>query len=61
MAVTHKLTRNTLDCSTFVDLTEAEYAEIVDAKRRVVILIGIEEKFELLFRNYAEYKARSLI
>jgi hypothetical protein len=60
MAITYKLTRSTLDCSTFVDLTEAEYGEIVTAKRCLVILIGIEEKFDLLFANYAEYESTLL-
>jgi hypothetical protein len=50
----HTLTRGTLDCVTSVDLTEAEYAGILSAKRRSIILVRIEEKFDLLFSNYAE-------
>jgi len=50
------LTRSTIDCSTVVELSEAEYLEIETAKHRVIILTGIEEKYELLFSNYAEYE-----
>jgi hypothetical protein len=41
-------------------LTESEYLEIVTAKRRLVILVGIEEKFDLLFANYGEYESTLL-
>jgi hypothetical protein len=44
MPDTYKLTRNTLDCADFVDLTVDEFGPIAAAKWQVVIYVGIEEK-----------------
>jgi hypothetical protein len=56
----HTLTRGTLDCVTSVGLTEAEYAGILSAKRRLIILVRIEKTFDPLFSNYAECESTLL-
>lgn len=40
----------------FVELTQAEYESIRHAKRCQLIVLGIEDKFDLLLANYAEYE-----
>ena len=49
-----------LGSNDFVNLDEAEYLEVARAKDALVAMIGIEQKFDLLFENYADYERELL-
>jgi hypothetical protein len=50
------LTRRVLGVTPFMELTRYEHDRLVAAKKSLVILIGVEEKFDLLFGNYADFE-----
>jgi hypothetical protein len=50
------LTRNTLAFPGFIELTKDDYAALTAAKRGLVSLVGIEEKWDLVVENYADYE-----
>lgn len=56
----YKIARAAMSLPGSIDLTPEEYATIRQAKRRLVLVLGIEEKFDLVLENYAEYE-RSLL
>ena len=43
-----------------IDLTYDEYSGIVAAKNALVTMIGVEQKFDLLLQNYADYERELL-
>ena len=52
----HRLAILTLDNWPFAEISSAEFDAIKDAKTKLTIALEIEEKFELLVENYAEYE-----
>ncbi|MFM8550879.1 MAG: hypothetical protein ACKOCD_00950 [Nitrospiraceae bacterium] len=44
----------------FVEITEAQFLAAKTAKANLVTLVGIEEKFDLLMENYADYEREIL-
>jgi hypothetical protein len=43
-----------------IDMAEEEYSELVTAKGALVAMIGVEQKFDLLLENYADYERELL-
>jgi len=52
----YKLTRDVLECETFVALSATEYSAIVLAKKRLIAALEIEEALDLMIRNFVEYE-----
>ena len=52
----YKIARDAMSLAGEILLTPAEYASIRLAKRQLIVFLGIEEKFDLLLENYAEYE-----
>ncbi len=50
------ITRLVLGCKQFVELTRDEYNAAKQAKASLLIALGIEEKFNLVLENYAEFE-----
>jgi hypothetical protein len=50
------ITRLVLGCSQWVDLTPGEYEEAKTARARLFVVLGIEEKLNLVLENYAEFE-----
>lgn len=44
----------------FIEITKAEFDDLAAAKVQIVTFIGIEEKFDLLLENYADYERELL-
>lgn len=44
----------------FIELTESEFDAVKTAKANLITVVGIEEKFDLLIENYAEYERELL-
>ncbi|MEW6752828.1 MAG: hypothetical protein AB1505_17890 [Candidatus Latescibacterota bacterium] len=43
-----------------IEISAEEYAAIREAKRDLIVFLGIEEKFDLLIANYVEYESTLL-
>jgi len=54
--MTYGLTARTLDNGGFVPIDCNEFSEIRLARDGLLTALGIEEKFDLLIENYAEYE-----
>jgi hypothetical protein len=54
--IRYGVTRLVLDCSDFVELTREEYEEALTARTCLFVVLGMEEKFNLLLENYAEFE-----
>jgi hypothetical protein len=52
----YQLVRRALNCSCSVNLTEKEYDDILDARRKLLLSLYIEENFDLLLNNYLEFE-----
>ena len=52
----YRLAILTLDNWPFVEISSGEFEEIKDAKTKLTIALELEEKFELLVDNYAEFE-----
>ena len=52
----HRLAILSLDNWPFVEISSGDFDEIKDAKTKLTIALELEEKFELLVENYAEYE-----
>ena len=52
----YKIVRDAMSLPGEILLTPDEYARIRLAKRQLIVFLGIEEKFDLLLENYAEYE-----
>jgi len=55
-AVKYGITRLVLECGQFIELTSDEYDAAKQAKVSLVTALGIEEKFNLVIENYAEFE-----
>jgi hypothetical protein len=49
-----------LGSNVLVDIDQVEYVEVARAKHALVAMIGIEQKFDLVFENYADYERELL-
>jgi hypothetical protein len=56
----YKIATVTMGSQLSLEISPEEYSTIRGSKRNLVILTGIEEKFDILLENYAEYE-RSLL
>ncbi len=54
------LKRNTIDCAEQMDITEAEFNELKEAKRVLRRALDIEDKYELLISSYIELEQDAL-
>jgi hypothetical protein len=52
----YAITRLILGCQQFIDITAEQYLETRTAKERLMIALSIEEKFNLVAENYAEFE-----
>jgi hypothetical protein len=52
----YSISRDVLSLSGEIPLTPEEYATIRKAKRQQIVFLGIEETFDLVLENYAEYE-----
>lgn len=50
------LTRRTLDCRHFVPLTGDSFAAAKEAKFRVIRMLAVEEKLDMVLANYIEFE-----
>lgn len=50
------LTGLTYSPDRFLEVTQSEFEEITTAKAKVVTFVAIEEKFDLVIENYADYE-----
>lgn len=49
-----------LGFSSFIEISDDEFTRITNAKRNLLTLLGIEEKFDLVLENYLEYERELL-
>lgn len=54
------LTREVLGCPAFLPITRAEFAGLKAAQAGVLLILRVEEKFDALLQNYAEYERELL-
>ncbi len=54
------ITRLILACQQFADLTLEQYVDAKTAKERLVTALSVEEKFNLVLENYAEFEQELL-
>ncbi len=43
-----------------LDISSEEFESVKEARRRLFILVGVEEKFDMLVQNYLEYERELL-
>lgn len=60
MKIKYGVTKLVYTPDAFVEITEAEFGAAKTAKAKLVTLVGIEEKFDLLMENYADYEQEIL-
>jgi hypothetical protein len=56
----YRITRRTLDCRDSIDTTSDQFDAAKLAKERLIEALGVEEKFNLLLENYAEFETALL-
>lgn len=49
-----------LGCSSVIEISDDEFTRITTAKRHLLTLLGLEEKFDLVLENYLEYERELL-
>jgi hypothetical protein len=49
-----------LGSNVLVEIDQAEFVEVARAKRALVAMIGVEQKFDLVFENYTDYERELL-
>ena len=49
-----------VDPEDLVELTEQDYQQLSDAKDALGTMLGVEQKFDLLIENYADYERQLL-
>ena len=54
------LGRGVIGPSPFLDITAQEFGQVKAAKRNLLVLLGVEEKFTLVIDNYLEYERELL-
>lgn len=58
--MTYALTRAVLGNSLFIDISKEEYLFLLKAKKSLIELLYIEEKFDIIIENYLEFEMELL-
>src|SRR5947209_4641827 len=56
----YRIKHLTIGTMPFIGITEDEFRQLRDAKKNLILMVGIEEKFDFLIENYAEYEEELL-
>jgi hypothetical protein len=56
MSMTHCVGRGVIGPWPFIEITGDRFRELKEAQQNISILLGIEEKFEMVIDNYLEYE-----
>ena len=54
------ITRLVLNCNNFIEISQADYEQIKNAKQNLVEILNIEEKFNFIIENYREFEQELL-